>query len=195
MQEAKPPATTEYSATIRIDAEPGGKKFQGVWLEFAADRRWVIDYRPRELWRGFQDAEVIVTGTCYRPFGQAISATHFKVERMRFAAPPKRSVPFFELGPEQLMKGSFVEQAAPAGSKLAGSHQLEFQADDGTTYGIAGTSGSAPAPGAAKVTARSVKLNLAYAATTGGPHLWILSVHDAAYEPDREHAPKPVPCP
>ena len=189
---SNPIAEPELRATVRIDATPGGKKAQPVWLEFGADKRWLIDYRPRELWRGFEDAEVIVTGHCYRPFGQALAATHYKVERMRFASPPKRSVPILEIGPEVVIKGSFGVDAAPAGSKLAGSSQLEFHADAGTTYAIAGSSAAAQL-GPATIKARGVEINRAFAATTGGPHVWILSIHDLDYVPDSKDTSEPCP--
>ena len=184
---------TEFHATVRIDATPSGKKAQPVWLEFGADKRWLIDYRPRELWRSFEDALVIVTGICYQPFGQALSATHFKVERLRFAAPPTHSVPILEIGPELVLKGSFVLEAAPPGSRREGSDSVEFRSNTGSNYAIAGNSAGSWEPGAATITARRVELNLAYAATTGGPQLWILSIHDADYTPDSRDTPKPCP--
>jgi hypothetical protein len=196
--ETKPtPAVTpsERRAIVRIDAQPSGKKFQGVWLEFADGARWVIDYRPRELWRGFEDAEVIVTGTCYRPFGQAINSPHFKVEQMKFAAKPVKSVPYFVIGPERLLKGTFVSRGFPAGSKLGGSTRTEFRDDGGTQHAIAGSTDTIPAPGAATIKARSVELNMAHVATTGGPHVWILSIHDADYTPDPKTGPTTIPCP
>ena len=122
-----PPAANERRATLRIDAQPGGKKFQGVWLEFAADKRWVIDYRPRELWKPFEDREVIVTGACYRPVGQAIMATHFRVDRMRFVKPERGRGPILEVGPEQWIRGAFAMRTFPPGSKLADSPMRVFR--------------------------------------------------------------------
>src|SRR5262249_47884244 len=80
------PSGGERRAIVRIDAQPGGKKFQGVWLEFADDKRWLVDYRANELWKPFADREVLVTGYCWAPDprAQAIQATHFHVERMTF---------------------------------------------------------------------------------------------------------------
>jgi hypothetical protein len=193
--DTKPPAPTERRATVRIDAQPSGKKFQGVWLEFPDGKRWVVDYRPRELWRGFEDAEVIVTGTCYRPFGQAINSTHFQVDSMKFASAPKKSVPYFEIGPERLMKGKFVTFGYPAGSKLAGSNTTKFSEAGGGTHAIAGSTDTVPGPGEATIKARSVELNMAHHATTGGPHVWIMSIHAADYTPDAEHGPTTIPCP
>jgi len=195
------PAAEEVHATLRIDATPGPKHFQGVWLELAADKRWVIDYRPNELWRGFDGQAVIVTGHCYVPFGEALRATHFKVERMRFAARGTRVVPFFEVGPERLMRGMLVEHAWPAGSKLAGSSEVRFRPDapiDGVTdFQIAGGLGSdGPTfDTPIKIKARALVINRAYTATASGDSIWILSTHGASYAEDPEHAPKLVPCP
>ena len=189
-----PTKSTEFHATIRIDATPGGKKEQPVWLEFGPDKRWLIDYRPRELWRNFEDAEVIVTGICYQPFGQALAATHFKVDRLRLASAPIRAVPFLEIGPEVVLNGEFVVDVPHPGSKREGSDSIEFRSNDGTTYAIAGNSTvSQPELGAAAVSARRVELNLAYAATTGGPQIWILAIHDPGYTPDNRDTPKPCP--
>ncbi len=189
-----PAAAAEHRAVVRIAATPGGKKEQPVWLEFDGDERWVIDYRARELWRGFEDAAVTVTGTCYQPYGQALLATHFKVERLKFAAPPTTSVPFFAIGPEILVRGSFQFDVAPAGSKAADDGpRLVFRADEGTSFSIAGSAVPTPPPGAAAINARSVELNPAYAATTGGPHIWILSVHDVEYVPETRDVPRPCP--
>lgn len=94
----KPPR--ERRATVRVDAQPAGKKFQGVWLELADGARWVIDYRPRLPWRSFADREVLVTGGCYEPFGQAITAPHVRVDRMRFAEDRRGVQPYLEVGPE-----------------------------------------------------------------------------------------------
>ena len=64
---------------------------------------------PTAVWRGFENEDVIVTGTHYQPFGQAINAPHFRVATMRFAHAPSHAVPLRSIGPEQLLRGSFVE--------------------------------------------------------------------------------------
>lgn len=182
-----PDASDELHATLRIDAQPSGKKFQGVWLELADGTRYVVDYRARELWRGFEGAEVIATGHCYEPFGQAISARHFRVASLRFAAPPARSVPFRALGPEIVLTGELVAASYPAGSKLAGSSTTEFHAG-GTVYQIAGAD-FAVRIGPATIKARTVERDPAYAAHVGGPTLWLASLHSG--EPSRD---RPRPC-
>ncbi len=192
----KAPAAAERRATIRIDAEPGGKNFQGVWLEFSADQRSVIDYRPRELWKPFENTEVLVTGACYQPFGQAISATHFRVDRMRFATPERGKHLILELGPEQMRTGTFVLHEFPAGSKRADSPMVMFRDEGGTDFIIAGASEDVPAVGtAARIKAREVIPDLSYLAQTGGPNLWILDVRRPDADDDATHAPVDVPCP
>lgn len=190
------PAANERRATLRIDAQPGGKKFQGVWLEFSADKRWVIDYRPRELWKPFEDREVIVTGACYQPFGQAIMATHFRVDRMRFVTPERGRGPILELGPEHWIRGAFAMHVFPPGSKLADSPMRVFRADDGTEFLLAGASEELPEAGkAARVKAREVTPDMSYMAQVGGRNIWILEVRAPDSVDDPAHAPTPTDCP
>lgn len=192
----KPSASeTERRAIVRIDAEPSGKKFQGVWLE-ANDKRWVIDYRPRELWKPFENHEVLVVGECYRPFGQAISATHFRVDRMRFVTPERGRGPILELGAEHLLRGTFVMHAFLVGSKRADSPVLAFRADDGTEYFLAGASAALPAIGtAARIKSREVTLDMSFMAQPGGRTLWVLDVRAPDFVEDEAHAPTIVACP
>src|SRR5690606_4502318 len=151
------------------------KRFQGVWLEFADGARWVIDYRAREPWRSFQDREVFVTGGCYEPRGQAIMATHFRVDRMRLVDPVRGQQPYLEVGPEQLLRGELVVESAPAGSKLAGTSALTFRGEDGTRYPVIGDGALTPA-GPVAVRARVLLADLTYAARSGDSDLWILDV-------------------
>jgi hypothetical protein len=193
---APAPAGDERRATVRIDAEPAGKKFQGVWLELADGRRWVVDYRPREIWRSFEDEEVLVTGHCYQPFGAAISATHFQVEQMRFAAAPRRSTPLVAIGPEETLTGSFGEVGYPEGSKRAGSREPVFHSDDGVTYHLFGRVDRPGAPGTPRtVTARRVEPDRAYAALPGGERIWVKDVHAADPTADPPRGPRRRPCP
>jgi hypothetical protein len=191
------PATSapraELRATVRIDAEPGAKRFQGVWLELSGGARWVIDYRAREVWRSFADRAVLVSGRCYEPKGQAIRAQHFEVDRMRMADPGRPDVPLLEVGPEARMRGTFAEVAYPEGSKLAGSKDLVFRAESGAEYRVLGAEPGKLAPGQAvairaaelerggvTIDARPVERNLAYTAGPGGRYLWLLDVLDAS---------------
>ncbi len=185
------PTADEVRATVQIDAEPGGKKFQGVWLELPGTEviprtgRWVIDYRATEIWRSFENEEVIVTGAHYQPVGQAINAPHYKVATMRFGGPSRsRSVPLRSIGPETLLRGAFVETVWPAGTRRAGDIERSFRTDDGATYGLA--SGSAAVEtGPRAITCREVEPDPAYAADTGGPKVFVIRVHPHAWTPER----------
>jgi hypothetical protein len=189
------PHDGERRAIVRIDAQPGGKKFQGVWLEFADDTKWVVDYRAREIWKSFQDREVLVTGYCWAPDprAQAIGATHFHVEHMTFVKPEMGRGPILSLGPEQILIGAFREQPFPAGSKRAGSSETHFDVDGGTSYSLQGASVDLPAMGTrVSVVAREIEPDRSWTAQTGGPKLWILDVRaDGATVEERAK----VPCP
>ncbi len=199
VEPTQPPAssrTKEHHATLRIDAAPSGKKFQGVWLEFANGKRWVLDYRPRTLWTDFADMEVVATGHCYEPLGQAIMAPHFHVDRLRFANPERGRAAILEIGPEVRLRGAFVARVSPPGSKLAGTSELVFDAEDGTTYNVHDPDGALPEPGtAARVIARELVIDLSYAATTGGPTLFVLDVQAPDATDDPRTMPRTVPCP
>jgi hypothetical protein len=177
------PDEDEVRARLRIDAAPSGKKFQGVWLE-VGDTRWVIDYRPTAYWRSFENEEVLVTGSHYQPFGQAINARHFRVATMRFAHAPSHAVPLRSIGPEQLLRGSFVEHVWPAGTRRAGDVERTFQTDDGGTYGLAAGSAEGDA-GPVAISAREVEPDPSYAADTGGPKLFVIRVHPHDWQPER----------
>lgn len=163
---------------LRIDAEPSGKRFQGVWLEFANKTKWVIAYRASGLWRTLEDREVIVTGHCYEPEGQAIGAQHFRVERMRTFTVERGRGPLLEIGPPQKIHGTFVEHQFPAGSKLADAPRVKFVADDGTAYWIAGADAKVPAPDGTRVRIRMrpVDPDMSFVAQTGGASLWFLGI-------------------
>lgn len=181
------PPSEQHRAVLRIDAEPGGKRFQGVWLDFSGTKRWVIAYRASDLWRAFADHEVVVTGHCYAPDGQAIMAPHFLVERMRFVTPQRGRGRLLEVGPAEDFAGAFGEYRYPEGSKLAGDTRMQFIAEDNTAYWIAG--GDPPAsPGPARIRARRVEPDMSVIAQPGGPSLWLLG---AAGEGEYAF----VPCP
>ncbi len=188
------PPGTEQHGTLRIDAAPGANKFQGVWLERSATSRFVIDYRAREFWLGFADQSVIVTGHCFEPWGEAIRAPHFKVERMRLAGRATRSIPYLEIGAEQELQGTFIDHTWPAQTKLAGSVDHGFRVG-AQTYWIAGGQ-DAPLPDGTpgKILARVLKPDRAYTAGTGDDQIWILGMQPDA-EDETGHRPKLIPCP
>ena len=184
---------TTVTATLRIDANPGPRKFQGVWLERPDGERWIVDYRDRGLWRGFDGATVAVTGYCYQPFGEAINARHFAVETLRHSSERDVRGPYVSLGPERTLTGQFSTRTAPPGSKLAGSPPEHVFVADGTTYALANKADAGE--GAATVIARLLVVNLAYAATADEERLWLVDVHDPGWTPDPKTARRRIPCP
>ena len=182
-------ATPGFRATLRIDAEPGPRRFQGVWLE-RGEHKWLVDYRARELWTAFDGLSVDVTGHCFEPFGEAVRATHFAIDTLA-VADRKTSRRFHAIGPEQTLTGTFVNESGPSGTKMVGSTAQYFEVD-GTRRELAG---GEDGDGAATVIARTVEINLAYAATTGGEQLWVVARHPRGWVQDPATAPRRVPCP
>jgi hypothetical protein len=177
----------EWSGKLTIDAQPGGKRFQGVWVQRDGatlpkpgelDRdRLLIDYRARELWRGFEGQRVLARGTCYLPVGQAIAATHFDIDRLKFTGAAPTAASLLEIGPRVLLDGELVAHAGGKG--------LVFRAGS-ITYAIAGTSQDTPlVPGRVKIGGRTVVVNPKVVSTTAKDHLWILELHPHSYVPDR----------
>jgi hypothetical protein len=185
-QEPSPPPPAAVRAILRIDPEPGAKKFQGVWLVRDDGSKLVIDYRARQLWTWFADREVLVTGGCYEPFGQAIMAKHYRVERMRPAKAQPGVGPYLEIGPAELLRGEFAVVTAPPGSKLAGSSRVVFRTG-GTTFGVEGER-PGPEVTSARVRARKLLPDMSYRARESEHDVWIVSIHEPDYveEPDRE---------
>lgn len=185
-----PPSSSELRATLRIDAATGERP--GVSLELGDGTRYVVDHRARLLWRGFDGAQVIATGHCDAPSGEAIGVPHFRIERLRLAPTVAMTTPLLEVGREAVLHGTFVEVAFPIGSKRAGSRELRFDETGGGSYVVHGADEDVPppSPGPATIRARAIVINPAYAATTGGPRLWIVEL-DAA---DRAE-PRAIPCP
>lgn len=170
-------AVAEFEAVVRVDERPGGKKFQGVWLERADGERWVAAYRPLGWLRVFDGFKVRVTGGTYEPFGQAIRATHFHVDTIKISM--RAEVSLLEVGPETAMTGTFVQVRGEAGSKSAGETWWTFVAADGKTYEIEGVTEGTIAAGAARVVARVAVPDWSYRARRGGEYLWLVKVEAA----------------
>ncbi len=183
------PAKPGFRATLRIDAEPGPRRFQGVWLEHG-DKRYLVDYRKRELWTTFDGLAVDITGHCFEPFGEAVGATHFAIETLA-VADRKASRRFHGFGPEQTLTGSFVTETGAPGTKLEGSALAYFEADGKRRALAGGESGE----GGATIIARVVEINLAYAATTGGEQLWVIARNPQGWVQDPATAPRRIQCP
>jgi hypothetical protein len=184
-----PAAKPGFRATLRIDAEPGPRRFQGVWLEHG-DKRYLVDYRARELWTVFDGLAVDVKGHCFQPFGEAVGATHFAIATLA-VADRTQSRRFHAIGPEETLTGSFVTETGTPGTKREGSTLAYFEAGGKRRELAGGESGT----GAATIVARIVDINLAHAATSGGEQLWVVARHPAGWVQDPETAPERVPCP
>ncbi len=156
-------------ATLRIDAAPGAKRFQGVWL-VVGDREYVVDYRAHALWTWFADREVTVTGEPYRPDpeAQAIQSEHFRIATLRVSE--RGRGPYLGFGAETWLDGEVASDSAPAGSKLAGSTQSVFR-DGVRSLPIVS---DVPPPGRCHVLARELEPDMTYAARGNGPDLWIV---------------------
>lgn len=182
----------ERTAIVRVDAEPGGKRFQGVWLDFGNDTRWVIAYRPHDIWKQFADTQVVVTGHCYTPFGQAIHATHFHVDTMR-PVDRKDARRFLAVHPERLVRGEVVVAEAEVGSKAALSTLHQFREDGGATWWVAGSDARLTVGRRITAQVREVEISMSWTATVGGPHVWIGATYGEDYVPDPRFAPRPIP--
>ena len=183
---AVPLPTTERRGVLRIDQEPAARKFQGVWLEIG-DRKWVVDYRARQLWKWFVDREVIVTGSCYEPVGAAIGGTHFRVDTLKISDNRRGRGPYFGFGPEQVMTGKIQDEKAPAGSKAAGTSKRVFVVD-GKSYDLKGEENFPD--GETRVRARVLEPDLSFVARSGDADVWIVDL--AA---DNPTVPREIPCP
>jgi hypothetical protein len=161
----------EIRAVVVIDAKPGGKKFQGVWLEREGGEKWVISYRPDELWRSFENRAVRVRGETYQPRGQAIRATHFRVDWLALVEDdPNASL--VEVKEEKGYRGAFQWFVWPADTKLAGDKTLVFESG-GQQYFLANRPPQPTVGQELELRAREV-VPSPYVARPGGPHLWIV---------------------
>lgn len=182
---AEAPATPEadkdagFEATLEIDAEPGGKRFQGVWLVLSGGERLVVDYRATAWWMSFRGRKVRVTGEHWTPDprAQSIGAAHFRVHELSLIDPHQE--PFADpigLGPERELDGQFEKYSWPEGTKLAGETVLVFRATAGPRYWLAATPDPTPVPEQpVRVRGRTVTPS-PFAARPGGAYLWIRTV-------------------
>jgi hypothetical protein len=176
---APPAAAQSFEAVLRIDSKPGGKHFQGVWLEREDGQKWVVSYRADPWWRPFEDERVRVEGETYSPEGQAVLATHFRPRLVRVVDPkagPMRLL--IEIHEERVLDGRFQFQKFPPGSKLAGESHPVFAAADGREYQLANSvEPTPPHDEPVRIRAREVVFS-PYAAHVGGPALWVVSVEE-----------------
>lgn len=162
-----------FDATLRIDAAPGGKAFQGVWLERDDGSRWLIAYRAYGYWKPFEGKRVRVSGQRYLPQGQSMAGQHFRVETL--TADPNAMTEFVRVAAERTFYGTFEQEMMPVGSKMAGT-AIDAFSSAGVRYQLANVPKDKPAPGTkARVTAREVERS-PFMAHTGGKHLWIIDI-------------------
>lgn len=168
-----------FEAVVQVDAEPGGKKFQGVWLEREGGARWVVAYRPEGWLVGFQGRKVQVTGETYAPEGQAIAATHFRVETLRVAEAGRGLGPLLAVGPERALVGEFKRRTVSRGAMNEGQQYLTFAAEGGATYLIEGASAEVREGVPVRIVARVVEPDWSYTARRGGDYIWVIKVEPA----------------
>jgi hypothetical protein len=113
---------------------------------------------------------------------------------MRYATPERGRQPYLEIGHEQLLRGEFVDQTAPAGSKRGGSTTAMFRADNGNAWGIVVDQRIA-AGTRAVVRGRVLLADLIYAARSGDSDLWVVDVLPADWVEDPATRNTPIPCP
>lgn len=159
-------------ATVRVDARPSGKRFQGVWLEQESGERYVIAYRAHALWTAFANLRVVATGELYEASGQAIDAAHYRVHTLR-PLDVREARDFLVVHPERRARGRVVVAEAPAGSKARLAALQQFREEGGTAWWIAGSDARLVVEELVSATLRDVELNPAYGATIGGDHVWI----------------------
>lgn len=109
-----------FEATLTVDELPSGKSLQGVWLRQDGSEPMIIDYRPHGCWTPFAQRRVRVTGSTYAPSGQAITATHFRVETLE-VVDPAHMTSLLSVGPEQTLEGTLRTATGLAGSKQEGT--------------------------------------------------------------------------
>ncbi|MFY0540567.1 hypothetical protein [Nannocystis pusilla] len=123
-----------------------------------------------------------VTGTVYQPQGQAIMATHFRVETLRLADPDATTTAHVvAVFAERRLAGKFQERVGGPGTKLEGERYLVFEAEDGTAYLLANVPVGGEPGRAASVKARVIEMS-PYIARRGGTYLWVLDVESKQSE-------------
>ena len=165
-----------FEAIVRVDSEPGSKKLQAVWLERTDGERWIVAYRAEPWLVPFADKAVEVTGGRYIPGGQAVRATHFRVDSLR-VTDDKDAGLFESLGAEQTMTGRFAEQVGTVGAKDEGERYPTFTSDAGTSYELANRPDALALGTKVKVRAREMQYSK-FAAHRGGPMVWVIDIDD-----------------
>jgi hypothetical protein len=168
------PVETAHGVLRVRDADPArsGKQFIGAELERDDGERWVLDYGREPLWQEFDARRVQIEGRRYQPEGQALLATHFRVETLRVAGTGDGALLGF--GPEKQLEGSFVAHTVEPGSKAEGMRVMEFIEASGVRWMLEHTPSAPPEGHVVAIRARRVEPNWSWTARMGGQYLWVL---------------------
>lgn len=172
------PAGEGIEGVVRIEARSGRKQFQGVWLERPDGERLVLAYRAYDWLKSLEGRAVRMTGETYVPSGQAIMATHYRVDTVWVLADAS-AVPILGFGPQTTQTGTLVKQAGPAS---AGEPLLTFLTTDGTEYLVEGAPAELAEGVPTQVQARAVAPSMQYTARRGGDWLWVLELGPGAVD-------------
>lgn len=166
-------AELDFTATLTIDAEPGGKRFQGVWLREENGKSWLVAYRKREPWTWFEGQQVEVSGRPYSPDprAQQILADHIHVVSLRLTEQAiEAGADPIGLGPSTEMTGTFTQHTGKAGSKIEGQTWTTFEVEgQGMPYQVRNADGR---EGEQTIRARVVSRS-PYVARMGGDEIWV----------------------
>ncbi len=170
---APPEAALDFIATLTIDEQPGGKRFQGVWLAQEGGTRWLVAYRKREPWTWFEGKRVHVTGERFvpDPMTQHIMADHITVTSLELLKDEvEDGADPIGIGPVVEMTGVFAKHTGEAGSKIEGQTW--------TTFTVEGEAMPYQAPGVDLEGERTVRVRVVkrspYVARMGGDEVWVV---------------------
>lgn len=175
------PAGEGVEGVVRIEAGPGSKRFQGVWLERPDGERLVLAYRAYDWLKSLEGRAVRMTGETYVPKGQAVMATHYRVDTVWVLADAS-AVPILGFGPQTTLTGTLVKKTGPAGPASAGEPFLTFLTADGTEYLVEGAPAELAEGVPTQVQARAVAPSMQYTARRGGDWLWVLELGPGAVD-------------
>lgn len=155
-----------FEATVRIDAQPGGKQFQGVWLDRDGGTTYLVAYRPQPELAALEGQRVEVAGRRKYPgpMTQHVQADHFELDHI--AAVPSDAPSF--TGDAQTLEGT-VE--LPDGGKSRVLVML-VGADDSETILRYGRTPAWEALAGKRVRVTGRPFVPGHPQQASGPHLW-----------------------
>lgn len=171
--EDKTPDDTRLQGKLTINAHPGGKRFQGVWVVVDGHKH-LISYRANPWWRPFEGRAVQAWGEPYTPQGQAIMADHFRIRRLELADPKPEDTIIAILGRQDWV-GEFVVHTWPKGSKLEGTTAPAFRTDSGDVYLLVNPGEQGESTGRVRMHGHMAEYS-AFAARPSMAHVWIADV-------------------